>query len=221
MKLRTTLEASALALLFSAAAFANPTYDFSLGPTSAGAGNTVFNYSGSINVTLVASGFNASGNTPTALYTKDPSNGPDESGLGTAVDGPDHEITDDQFVQLDVTNLIADDYSSLTIYLGSLQQGEEGVISYGSVAGRLTNPTLVTLTGTPVTQSYTVNFAAGKDYIDITGGGPNAGGEDSGDIVIESATATQGRHVPDGAATLSLVGGGFAGLAMLRRRLAR
>jgi VPDSG-CTERM motif len=219
MKLPRIASIFALGLGFAAApAFADANYNFSLGPTSTSGGNTVFNYSGTNNVTLIASGFNVTGNSPTALFTKDPSNGPDESGLGTVVDTPDHEITDDQFVQLNVTNLMAQGYTSLTIDLGSLQQGEDGVISYGSAAGSLTNPILATLVGTPLTQSYTVNFVSGMDFIDITGAGPNAGGEDSGDIVIEAATA---HSVPDGGTTLAMLGGALATLATLRRRLAR
>jgi hypothetical protein len=215
MKIEKLLAGAACAVVFGGAASAVPiTYDFATLPSANNLDSITYTVSG---VNLTANGYNTSGDTPTGLWTKGPGNGPDEDGLGTAIDTPDYEITSDQFVQLNVSDLLAKGYNSLTIYLGSLQQGEQGLISYGSVGASLTNPSVATLTGTPVTQSFTLSLTPGKDYIDITGGGPNSGSEESGDIVIESATANSVR-VPDGGETLTLVGAAVAALAALRRR---
>jgi len=218
MNFRKFLIATSGALMIAGAVTANPiVYNFSPGPSdhSVGSASQTLTVSG---VKLTATGYLVANNATTILYDKYTAGSPSETGLGTLVDAGDHEITDDQYVQLDVSDLLAHHYDYLTIMLGSLQANEKGIISYGSNAGQLNTHVVATVTGGAVSQSYTVDLTSGVDYIDITGGGPNANSSiDSGDIVIESATA----RVPDAGSTVAMVGAALTGLAALRRRFTK
>jgi protocatechuate 3,4-dioxygenase beta subunit len=76
---------------------------------------------------ITAYGFNNNG-TPTALYGKN--DGGDENGVGIASDG-DHEINLTNFVQIDLSNVIANGALSAQMMVGSVQSGEKYNV-YGS-----------------------------------------------------------------------------------------
>jgi len=215
MKLRLKLSfiAAALPVLAGATAFADPVYDFSATPSSMPSSSSWIYTSGGISIT--ASGYATPGGSAMALFTK--LDGPGETGLGFVDGGPENEISSANFMQLDVSNLLFNGITSLTVGIGSLQTGEQAIFSLSSVSGQLGATPIDTLTGGPVEQGYTVSLVPGVDFIDITGGGPNSSsGAASGDVVLETASA-HFSAVPDQGSTALLTCLGLLGLCCLAR----
>ncbi len=145
------------------------------------------------------------------LYGKN--NGPGEQGLGLA-NGGDNEIQTNQFIQLNLTNILNALPLNQSLTIDSVQLGE-GFAFYqsstlGSV-GTLLN-TFVGTGPTQVSEPLTINAANG-DYISVAA-------YNTGDVAINSLSATvdpRNLNSPE-PATLALVGGALIGLASLRRR---
>ena len=209
MKIRSLLSTSAVvALLGATSAFASPiVFDFSPGPGENVLGTSQLFTSGLYSLT--AYGFTNPANSPTELYQKYTSGNPAETGLGIAADGPDHEIPGRFYVQLDVQSLIDAGFTSMTFKLGSLQGGEQAIISGDTTWGSYGDGSLLsTLTGEPVEQWVTL--ALTTRFFNITGDGPNTGGADP---VLESVTV----NIPDSGSTLILLGASLLGFATLRK----
>lgn len=156
--------------------------------------------------TIEASGWLVAGGA-TDLYQKYTAGQSYETGLGIAAD-PDHEIPPPYFVQLDVSDLIAKGFDSVSFLLGSLQTGEQAKIYGITTSGTLTGATLLTtLVGTPLEQTWSAALG-GYQYFGFTGGGTTGA-----DPVIESATA----RVPDGGSVILMLGAALLSFAGLRR----
>jgi hypothetical protein len=167
-----------------------------LGPTS------TFTESG---ISLTASGFLTAGGA-THLYAKNL--GGDETGLGSTSDPSGaHEITTSNFIQLTLptTPLTA----FVMVALASVQTGEQAKVFFTTTPGTLTGATLI---GTVTGHDGTVTIPPGDQtgFIDITAG--------AGNVLLGSATVSTGT-VPDGGATVSLLGCALLGLAAMRRKL--
>ena len=211
--IKSAFAAAASFALTGVAAFAGPTYDFSTPPSSMRSSSSWVYTSGGLSIT--ASGFTTPGNAPLNLFAK--SDGPGETGLGF-VGTLENEISSTNFMQLDVSDLLSHGVTSLTIDIGSLQAGEEGIFSRSAVSGQLGVPSIATLTGGAVDQSYAVALMTGYNFVDITGGGPNSNADpSSGNVVLATASATSS-GVPDGGSTALLVGLGLLGIYSLARR---
>ena len=213
MKLGKLLSLTAgLGLLSAMSAFAAPiVFDFSPSAPQGAFGTSQTFTSGGY--TITAYGFVTEGNTATALYHKYTTGNPAETGLGIAADS-DHEIPPQYYIQLDVQNLIAAGFGSMTFTLGSLQGGEQANIYGDTSAGSFASGTLLsTLTGGPVQQS--ISLALTSRYFNVTGGGSS-----NADPVLESVTVNSPTKVPDGGATALLIGASFLALAAFGRRKA-
>lgn len=207
MKIRSLLSTSAIvALLGATSAFASSiVFDFSPGPAEHVLGTSNVFTSGLYSLT--AYGYTNPGNSPTALYQKYTSGNPAETGLGIAADAPDHEIPGQFYVQLDVQSLIDAGFTSMTFKLGSLQGGEQAIISGDTTWGSYGDGSLLsTLTGGPVEQWVTLGLTT--RFFNITGSG--TGGADP---VLESVTV----NIPDSGSTLILLGASLVGFAALRK----
>ena len=155
---------------------------------------------------LMASGFTAAGS-PSDLFSKFTSGNPGETGLGMVVDsGNDHEIDPAHFIQLDMSNLKGTASSSL--WLGSVQSGESGVVYATMTPGSLVGATAIGTLTSDGSLNITSWVNAG-DFIDITAGSQN--------VVISSLTATS-RDVPDTGSTVLLLGAALSGLGLVRRK---
>lgn len=156
--------------------------------------------------TITASGWLVAGGS-TDLYQKYTAGQSYETGLGVAAD-PDHEIPPPYFVQLDVSDLIAKGFDSVSFKLGSLQPGEQANIYGITTSGTLTGGSLLTtLIGTPLEQTWTVALG-GYQYFGFTGGGSTGA-----DPVLESATV----NVPDNGSVVLMLGATLLAVASLRR----
>jgi hypothetical protein len=152
-------------------------------------------------VTITALGFNSS-NSPIDLYGKN--DGGDESGLGL-VGTSDHEITTSNYVQLDLQN-IYNQYptATLSMILGSVQDGESGKIYGSNTAGAL-GTFLFT-----VSDESSFNVPGGYRYIGVEAG--------AADVLI-TTLSVNAVPVPPGV-ILALTGVALCGGYSCRRRKA-
>jgi PEP-CTERM motif len=173
-------------------------------------GETQLTYSDGV-VSLTASGFvKGLANTPTNLYVKQ--GGSDETGLGIAAD-VNHEVNPGEFIDLNLSNLVAKNIFSGTLTLESLQAGEGFDVCEGHTVGQL--GTLNCIKGGAGTgmDSITIHWTASNDIIGITAW--NADGyHPAANLLIEGLTVT----TPE-PGTFALLGFGLAGLTRLRRRM--
>ncbi len=145
------------------------------------------------------------------LYGKN--NGPGEEGLGLA-NGGDNEIQTNQFIQLNLTNLLNVLPASETLTIDSVQLGEGFAFYQSSTLGSV-GTLLNTFVGTgpaQVSEPLSINAANGA-YISVAA-------YKTGDVAINSLSASvdpTNFNSPE-PATLALVGGALIGLASLRRR---
>jgi PEP-CTERM motif len=144
------------------------------------------------------------------LYVK--TDGPGETGLGLANDHPDHEIKPVNSIDLNVVALKSlYNITSLTLSIGSVQDGENYQVYKGSIA---TGNLLTSGTGTGGSVTFTTPnlFSSSiNDYIVTT---------TNGDVVIESAVIL-GSAVPE-PSSFALMGiAGAVGLVVRRVRKGR
>lgn len=198
----------AVAVLGAALCVASPgwattiTYDFSACPTGftcPTAIGTSQTYTAG-GVTITAYGFNASG--ADNLYVKEGSG--DESGLGLADGGTDHEIKPGSFVQLDLSNLAAKGVDSGTLTIGSVQKGEAYDICTSTAIGTLgTSCTPGTTNFTPVT----ISWSSSDPIVGLTA--------TNGDVLLVNSMTTEPTPEPG---TVTLLGAGALMLAAMMFR---
>lgn len=212
MKLRSALLASLVAAALSVSPAAKAIdFVFSPGPGEATLGTSHVFWDTTNTYFITAYGFVTSGNTPTNLYQK--FDGVGETGLGIAADSPDTEIPPQYYVQLDVSNLIANGFSAITFKLGSLQTNEQANIFGDTTWGTFADGSSVAaLVGGPTIQWTTLSLST--QFFNITGGGATGA-----DPVLESASV----KTPDAGASIALLGMallGVVGFSKIRSRRA-
>ena len=159
-------------------------------------------------LTLDAWGF-TTGGAAEHLYVKNL--GTDETGLGTIIDTADHEITPDDFVNLDLSNLVAQGIFSGVIQIQSLQAGEGYKLCQGSSTTTFGASCLSSHGTGAGTIDVPITWTASSDVIGIVGfDNPTPGA----DVLISKLTV----NAPE-PATLTLLSMGLFGLASLRRRM--
>ena len=157
-------------------------------------------------VSIIATGYSSNGVT-TDLYAKNLLG--DEIGLGmnTGDTTGDHEIyygTD--FIQLNLTNALAQSFSSFQIAMNSVTAGESWRIYSTNSAGTLVGATTL-LNGT--NEGVLDSILPTKTYLDIVVTGPSP----HGNALLYEFQGT----VPE-PATFVLAGSALLGLALLRRK---
>lgn len=157
--------------------------------------------------------FNAGGREN--LYVKN--GGAGETGLGTIIDTADHEITADDFVNLDVSNLWANGISSAQLTIESLQTGEDFKLCQGNVLGALGGSCV---TGGQIgnTADNTVNISWGASN---TMFGIQGYGISGADVLVDGMTFNTPTPPPPPVpepASLLLFGSGMVALAVNKRR---
>jgi hypothetical protein len=150
------------------------------------------------------------------LYVKN--GGPGETGLGTIIDPADHEITADDFVNLDFSNLWANGISSAQLTIESLQSGEDFKLCQGNVLGALG---VSCVTGGQIgnTADNTVNISWGASN---TMFGIQGYGISGADVLVDGITFNTPTPPPPPVpepASLLLFGSGLVALAVRRKRL--
>ena len=105
--------------------------------------------------------------TPEDLYVKNLGAG--ETGLGTMIDAADHEITEQDFVNLDLSNLVSKGIFSGTIELTSLQAGEGYLLCQGSSDTTFGSNCLTTHAFGSGTVDVAISWTGSTDVIGIMG----------------------------------------------------
>jgi hypothetical protein len=165
--------------------------------------------------TVTATGYNSS-NSLTNLYGK--ADGGDEDGLGLSNDpSGEHEITAGSMIQLNLSNLIADGVTSVTIVMGSTTNGETWEICKDTTAG-----SLATCSNTGHSEEGAgIVVTSISTYLDITAIGKDNSGANS-NVLLTSLSYDGGGGVqsitPEPVAFLLMGSGlGILGLLNLRR----
>jgi hypothetical protein len=151
------------------------------------------------------------------LYIKN--GGAGETGLGTVIDPDDHEITADDFVSIDVSNLWMNGISSAQLTIESLQTGEDFKLCQGSVLGVMGGNCL---TGGQIgnTADDTVNISWGASS---TMFGIQEYGISGADVLVDGITFNTPIPPPPPVpepVSLLLFGSGLVALAVKRKRFA-
>jgi PEP-CTERM motif len=141
--------------------------------------------------------------------------GPGETGLGTVIDVADHEITDMDFVNLDLSNLWAPGISSAQLTIESLQTGEGFKLCQGNLVGSMgtMNCTTGFEMGTTLNDTITISWGASNNMFGIQGF--SSTGVSGPDALVQGITFDP-PPVPE-PASLLLFGSGIDALAVRKR----
>lgn len=203
MNIKFTIMAIAGAVILSAAQSEAVTFTFQENGSNLDLGPTSTFLEGGFSMT--ASAFLSSGGT-THLYAKNLSSmhGGGEVGLGTTSDPTgQHEITTSDFIQLTLPTTPASNVQ--LVLAASVQSGESALVYFTNTAGTLTGATLIgTISGAD--GSVAIPGSDQNGFIDITAGSAN--------VLLSGVIATP---IPDGGATVALLGFALAGVALFQR----
>jgi PEP-CTERM motif len=150
------------------------------------------------------------------LYIKNGGSG--ETGLGTMIDPDDHEITADDFVNIDVSNLWANGISSAQLTIESLQAGEDFKLCQGSVLGSMGgNCVTGGQIGNTADTTVNISWGASNTMFGIQGYGIS-GADVLVDGIAFNAPIPPPPPVPE-PTSLLLFGSGLVALAVKRKRV--
>jgi hypothetical protein len=147
------------------------------------------------------------------LYVKKAGAG--ETGLGTIIDPADHEITADDFVNLDFSNLWANGISSAQLTIESLQTSESFKLCQGSAVGAMGGSCITGGAGSLI-DTITISWGATNNIFGIQGYGV-AGADVLVDGITFNTPTPPPPSVPE-PASLLLFGSGIVALAVKKRR---
>ena len=209
----------------------------------------VFSSTTTPTIKVTATGFNKQStqyNThETDLYYKSTTNSAAETGLGLA-NGPDHEIGHGQFIQLDLTNVLANlpaGNNPVTITIGSVQKssGDAYAIYSSNTAGTLGSDKVASgnwtsATGSIDTATFSLIMPGANPYLDITETGFIQGSDDnwdstsncwdwqdqncstiSGSVLLGTVSITTASPTPE-PASLAMMGAMGLGILLLPRK---
>ena len=154
-------------------------------------------------VTITAYGFSNTGSSM-QLFAKN--DGGDEVGLG--LNGTsDDEIGTTNFIQLDLTNVLASHPSSILMSIGSVQGGEGWDIYVSNILG--SRGTLLQTGTTDAPATFTLNsIPAGDDFVSVRASG--------GNVLLSSLATTSSVPEPGSAA---MIGAGLLALGTFVKRI--
>lgn len=219
--LMTTTVAVGLAVGVAGAATAAPiVYDFTSGPSvvDLGASETYTAGAGTPTITAYAGSYSGTTITRTGILVGN-NRGSDEQGLGVCVgsgntcnpghygDNPEIDANTKELVQLDITSLLANGYTKLSVNADSSTSGEL-LLTYGST----TAGSLGTLLASISSADGTVSITQNGNFLNFTANGSTNSGYD---VLLHSLTAdTVATPEP---VSIAVLGVGLLGLGMTRR----
>ena len=213
MRLKMAAIVAGVIMMASTAWAGTLNYNFSAG-LSGQQGTSLSYTQGGYTITAYGYQVGQPGNTPEDLYVK--TSGGDESGLGLANEY-DHEIESNQFVQLNLTNLVTAGMTNGDLTIGSVQSGEGYSICTSSALGTLGNcPS--SGDGQLNDQAFSVSWSASDPYLSIRGWVPPDGNSKANVLVMDFSTSAPTSDTPE-PASLALMGTGLLCVAFAYRRL--
>ena len=171
---------------------------------------TLLTYANGI-LSVNASAYTLPGGAATNLYVKQGGTG--EIGLGTTLDTVDHEITVNDFVNLNLSNLVTNGILNGTLTIESTQTGEGYKVCEGSTLGSLGGSCVTGGAGTGTT-TIPLAWTSSTDIIGITAWNAN-GNTPAANILIEGLTVPTAAPEPG---TIVMLGMGIVGLLGIRRK---
>ena len=207
---------AALGVATSSASAAPILYDFTSSSSTVNLGSSETYTAGGITITAY-SGY-LSGTTVTRSGVLVGNNrGSDEQGLGVCIgsgntcnnghydDDPEIDYSPREVVQLDITNLLSNGYTSLAVNADSATGGEK-LDAYTSMS----SSGLGTLVGSITSAAGTVSIVQNGNYLNFI----SDNGSGGSDVLLHSLTATK---VPE-PVSMAILGTGLIGLGAVRRR---
>jgi VPDSG-CTERM motif len=150
---------------------------------------------------------------PSNLFGKN--DGGDEIGIGLTGQ-PNNEITPTDFIQLDISQLATNGFTTASLFVGSTQATDEPWDLYASNTLGTLGVIKITSNTTDYPNGVDISSLLGYKYIGLTA---NPGGIGGQNVLLGAITANAPSRVPDSGSSIGILSMGLMALFLLRRKM--